>query len=84
MRAIFASVVLLTFLMAPALARDNDDFGKARDNDWKARDNDDHGKGGYHGAPAPIAGAGLPAIAIGYGVYWIVKRRRRQTDVLKD
>jgi hypothetical protein len=30
-----------------------------------------------HGAPGPIAGAGLPVLAIGYGVYWLVKRRRK-------
>jgi hypothetical protein len=29
------------------------------------------------GAPGPIAGAGLPVLAIGYGVYWLVKRRRK-------
>ena len=27
----------------------------------------------------PIAGAGLPFLAVGYGVYWLV-RRRRQTN----
>jgi hypothetical protein len=34
--------------------------------------------GGYHGAPGPIVGAGLPALAIGigFGVYWLRKRRR--------
>jgi hypothetical protein len=33
----------------------------------------------YHGAPGPVIGAGLPALAIGigYGVYWLRKRRRR-------
>jgi hypothetical protein len=31
-------------------------------------------------APGPIAGAGLPVLAIGYGVYWLVKRRRRKSD----
>jgi len=31
----------------------------------------------YHGAPGPILGAGLPVLAIGYGVDWLVKRRRR-------
>jgi len=29
------------------------------------------------GAPGPIAGAGLPILAIGYGVYWLVKRHRK-------
>ncbi|MCS3896435.1 hypothetical protein M2171_005568 [Bradyrhizobium japonicum USDA 38] len=31
----------------------------------------------YEGAPGPIAGAGLPVLAIGYGIYWLVKRRRK-------
>ena len=26
--------------------------------------------GGAHGAPGPIAGAGLPILAVGYGAYW--------------
>jgi hypothetical protein len=30
-----------------------------------------------HGVPGPIAGAGLPILAVGYGVYWLVRRRRR-------
>ena len=29
------------------------------------------------GAPGPIAGAGLPVLSIGYGVYWLVRRRRK-------
>jgi hypothetical protein len=28
-------------------------------------------------APGPIAGAGLPFLAVGYGVYWLIKRRRK-------
>jgi hypothetical protein len=33
----------------------------------------------YHGAPGPVLGAGLPglAIGIGYGIYWLRKRRRK-------
>lgn len=30
----------------------------------------------HRGAPGPIAGAGLPALAVGYGVYWLGRRRR--------
>ena len=37
----------------------------------------DYKNGGIHGAPGPIAGAGLPFLAVGYGVYWLVKRRRK-------
>jgi hypothetical protein len=35
---------------------------------------------GHKGAPGPIVGAGLPilAIGVGYGVYWLVKRRRQK------
>jgi hypothetical protein len=36
--------------------------------------------GGIHGAPGPVAGAGLPVIAVGYGVYWFLKRRRRKPE----
>ncbi|MGX9429609.1 MULTISPECIES: hypothetical protein [Bradyrhizobium] len=30
-------------------------------------------------APGPIAGAGLPILAVGYGVYWLIRRRRKQS-----
>ncbi|MGY3614780.1 hypothetical protein ACVJGD_000976 [Bradyrhizobium sp. USDA 10063] len=35
--------------------------------------------GGIHGAPGPVAGAGLPLalIAVGYGVYRLVRRRHK-------
>jgi hypothetical protein len=32
---------------------------------------------GYHAAPAPIAGAGLPALGIVAGLFWVVRRRRK-------
>ena len=28
-------------------------------------------------APGPIIGAGLPALAVGFGVYWLIWRRRK-------
>jgi hypothetical protein len=31
----------------------------------------------HHGAPGPIAGAGLPVVAVGFGVYWLIRRRRK-------
>jgi hypothetical protein len=32
------------------------------------------------GAPGPIVGAGLPVLAVGFGVYWLIKRRRRKAE----
>ena len=42
--------------------------------------NCENAPGHVRGAPGPIVGAGiagLPVLAIGYGVYWLVKRRRK-------
>ena len=35
----------------------------------------------YRGAPGPVVGAGLPVLAVGYGVYWLVKRRRKGKQI---
>ena len=32
---------------------------------------------GVKGAPGPLAGAGLPVLLIGGGIYWLVRRRKR-------
>ncbi len=39
--------------------------------------NCENAPGQVKGAPGPIAGTGLPILAISYGVYWLVKRRRK-------
>jgi hypothetical protein len=51
-----------------ALSRDNWVYEGGRPTHWQ--------NGGVHGAPGPIAGAGLPVLAVGYGVYWFIRRRR--------
>jgi LPXTG-motif cell wall-anchored protein len=37
-----------------------------------------NGNGSIHGAPGPIAGAGLPVLAV--GAFWLFWRRRRKSD----
>ena len=36
--------------------------------------------GGLHAAPSPIAGAGLPVVAIGFGAYWLIRRYGRRPN----
>ena len=40
--------------------------------------------GGVKGAPGPVVGAGLPVLVVGYGVYWLVKRRRKRLTETLD
>jgi hypothetical protein len=62
----FALALTLIISAAPALAcNGNGNCSNAPGQEKKTQ-----------GAPGPIAGAGLPILAIGYGVYWLVKRRR--------
>jgi hypothetical protein len=67
MKVVVAAAILSIVFGLPALA-DRDDRGENRG------ENRGHE---MHGAPGPIAGAGLPVLAIGYGVYWLIKRRRK-------
>jgi len=72
MKAILTSVVLTIGLLSPAFAQNQN--GQNGPNDQQGGQNGD----GTRGAPAPLLGAALPglAVGIGYGVYWLVRRRR--------
>jgi hypothetical protein len=67
MKAVLASVVLSMFVLSPALA-------------CNGGGNCKNAPGHLKGAPAPLLGAGLPGvgIALGFGAYWFVRRRRNK------
>ena len=43
---------------------------------WAKSDNG-NGNGQVKGATGPLAGAGLPVLLVGGGIYWIVRRRKK-------
>jgi len=68
--ALMTMVAQFSFGMA-ALADDHDHYR------WGDRNHDGDRGHGVHGAPGPIAGAGLPVLAVGYAAYWLIRRRRK-------
>ena len=69
---IAATLFVLVFVCGSA------DFASAtQPNGNHYGNNGNNGKGNVSGAPGPIAGAGLPILAVGFGVYWLIKRRRK-------
>jgi hypothetical protein len=70
MKTILASAVLSILVLSPAWANPggvpNGGVGQGNGNGNQ-----------IHGAPGPIAGAGLPIAIAGYGVYWLVRRHRK-------
>jgi hypothetical protein len=65
MKNILTAIVASTILISPAFAQNN-----------QGGNNNNQG-GGYHAAPGPIVGASLSVLAVGFGVYWLVRRRRK-------
>jgi hypothetical protein len=69
MRKLLLSSALVAGLCVPALAQNQGGNSMGQ-----------NGGGHTRGAPGPVAGAGLPVIALGLGglgIYWLVSRRRR-------
>jgi hypothetical protein len=64
----FAQIAAL-FALAGALALGIPNVAKAQNGQGQNQD--------VRGAPGPLVGAGLPILAVGYGVYWLVRRRRK-------
>jgi LPXTG-motif cell wall-anchored protein len=62
--ALVLSTALLLALSIPASAKND-------------HDNNGNHYGQIKGAPGPLAGAGLPVILIGGGIYWLVRRRKK-------
>jgi hypothetical protein len=71
MHKVITAIVAATFFISPAFADDGGggDYGR----DFYRDSGGDH----FHPAPGPIAGASLPVLAVGFGVYWLVRRRRK-------
>jgi len=61
MHTISAAIVASTILIPPAFGHDN------------LERHDNAHEHNFQRAPGPIAGAGLPFLAVGYGVDWLVK-----------
>jgi hypothetical protein len=59
----------VTVFYNPALSPDN----------WIYQGGGTWKDGGYHSAPGPIAGASLPVLAVGFGVYRLMRRRRKSS-----
>jgi LPXTG-motif cell wall-anchored protein len=69
MKLFLPIALLLALSGAPALAGGGNDQGQ---------NNNNQGGGGHvRGAPGPLAGAGLPVILIGGGIYWLIRRKKR-------
>jgi hypothetical protein len=74
----FAQIAGL-FALAGALVFGFPNVAKAQNNQGQNNNNQgqNNNNQGTRGAPGPIVGAGLPIIAVGYGVYWLIRRRRK-------
>ena len=70
LKRLLATIVLGLGLFSPAFADD----GQHGRSDERREHSD-----APRGAPVPLLGAGIPGLAasLGYGAYWLARRRRR-------
>jgi LPXTG-motif cell wall-anchored protein len=73
MRSLIIPTALLLALSVPALAQKGTIGDKP-----PSSGGDKPPSSGVKGAPGPLVGAGLPALLIGGGIYWLVRRRKGQ------
>ena len=83
MKSLILSFVLFTALCLPGLAgQGQNGNGQGQNGNGQGQNGNGQGQNGngqgHYGVPGPIAGAGLPVIAIGYGIYWLIQQRRRR------
>jgi hypothetical protein len=76
-KRILTSVVLTIGLLSSAFAQVQNNNNNGNNNNGNNNNGNNNGNNGSVGAPAPLIGAGLPglAIGIGYGIYWLRRRR---------
>ena len=67
MKNVLTVIVASTILTSPAFAQNQGGNNQGGNN---------NNQGGHYSAPGPVAGAGVPVLAIGFGVYWLIRRRR--------
>ena len=65
MKTLLFTTLLFATLSLPAFADPNPRAG------------DHPNANAFKGAPGPLLAAGLPALVVGAGIYWLVRRRKR-------
>jgi LPXTG-motif cell wall-anchored protein len=81
MRSLIIPTALLLALSVPALAQKGtigDKPPSSGGDKPPSSGGDKPPSSGVKGAPGPLVGAGLPALLIGGGIYWLVRRRKGQ------
>ena len=71
------AIAVIPFALAGAMVFSTSNLASAHDDNCTGNCQQGGGNRDIHGAPGPFAAAGLPFLAVGYGVYWLIRRRRK-------